>query len=223
MNIIDYPDREMLAINVANTLAGALENSLFQHEWASFAVPGGTTPGPIFDVLCAADLDWARVHVLLTDERWVDESSERSNGALLRRRLLVNRAASAQFLPLYVPGATAAEGAAQVSAELAEELPISVLLLGMGADRHTASLFPGASGLSQALAPDAPLACPIFPAHQEPRVSLSAATLNGALNKHLVITGDEKRRALESAADYPPEEAPIRAVIDNLTIHWAPE
>ncbi|MCB1313259.1 MAG: 6-phosphogluconolactonase, partial [Sedimentitalea sp.] len=60
MNIIDYPDREMLAIDLANNLAGALEGFLLTHDLASFAVPGGTTPGPIFDALCAADLDWDR-------------------------------------------------------------------------------------------------------------------------------------------------------------------
>ncbi|MEO0936685.1 MAG: 6-phosphogluconolactonase [Pseudomonadota bacterium] len=222
MTFLEYADAEMMAIDVANVLAGALEKCLFQHEWASFAVPGGSTPGPIFDVLCAADLDWSRVHVTLTDERWVSLESERSNWGLLRRRLLVNRAAEAVFRPLYVPGATPEEGAAQVSAELVADVPISVLLLGMGADMHTASLFPGAQGLREALAPGAPIVCPIRPAAQEERVTLSAATLDGAMSKHLVITGAEKRAAFEAARKLPFEEAPIAAVKTDLIVHWAP-
>jgi len=222
MKLIEYSDAEMMAIDVANMLAGELKNCLLQHDHASFAVPGGSTPGPIFDVLCAADLDWSRVHVTLTDERWVSLESDRSNWALLRRRLLVNRAAEAVFKPLYVPGASPEEGAAQVSAELAGEVPISVLLLGMGGDMHTASLFPGAEGLGAALATKAPIVCPIRPAAQEERVTLSAATLDGAMSKHLVVTGAEKRTAFEAAQGLPPEEAPIAAVTPDLTVHWAP-
>ncbi len=99
MKIVDYADRDMLAINLANRLAGDLETALLHNETVSFAVPGGTSPGPIFDILCASDLDWARVHILLTDERWVPEDHTRSNTRLIRERLLTARAAKARFLP----------------------------------------------------------------------------------------------------------------------------
>ena len=71
MKLLEYPDAEMMMMNLADTLAGELKNILLTHDTASLAVPGGTTPGPIFDSLCGVDLDWARVHVMLTDERWV--------------------------------------------------------------------------------------------------------------------------------------------------------
>ncbi len=101
-------------IDLANILAGELTAALMNHDTASIAVPGGTTPGPIFDMLCAADLDWSRVHVLLTDERWVPESSPRSNTALMRERLLTDRAAAAHLVPLYAeaPDARGAAGGA---------------------------------------------------------------------------------------------------------------
>ena len=95
MNIQEYPDRELLAMGLADLLASELKNCLLIHPWASFVVPGGTTPGPIFDSLCAADLDWSRVHVLLSDERWVPEDHDRSNAKLLRDHLFVERAAAA--------------------------------------------------------------------------------------------------------------------------------
>lgn len=221
MKIEEYADREMLEIDVANILAGDLKTALLSHENVTFVVPGGTTPGPIFDSLCAADLDWARVKIMLSDERWVPADHARSNAKLLADRLLVNRASAAQFVPFYVDGSTADEGAAVVSEQVADALPISVLMLGMGADMHTASLFPNALGLDAAMAGDAPAVCAIQAEGQEPRVTLSAVALDGALSKHLVIFGDEKRVAFEAAAGLTPQQAPISAVSRGMTIHWA--
>lgn len=222
MNIKEYPDREMLVMQLANTLAGELKKCLLIHDFASFAVPGGTTPGPIFDMLSATDLDWARVHVMLTDERWVSEQDAQSNARLIRDRFLVDRAAAAPFTPFYQAGLTTAEGADHASTALAAELPLSLLVLGMGADMHTASLFPGASGIAAAMAPGAPLLCPIqVPGQDIARVTLAAHVLQGAMAKHLVIYGDEKRAALERAMTLPPEEAPVGAVLGGAFVHWA--
>ena len=222
MTFEEYADQEMLAIDLANTLAGELENALFNHEFASLVVPGGTTPGNVFDALCGADLDWSRVHVMLTDERWVPEGHPRSNGGLVRERLLTNRAAAAKFIPFYREGMTPDEAAPEVAAVVKGELPISVLLLGMGEDMHTASLFPGAQGFKQAMAADAPLVCPIYTQDQEePRLTLSAEVLDGAMAKHLAIYGQAKRDALERAINLPEIEAPIAAVMGEGTVHWA--
>lgn len=222
MRIREYPDADMMMLDLANKLAGELKNCLLEHEHASFAVPGGTTPGPIFDALCAADLDWDRVHVMLTDERWVPEDHARSNTRLIRERLLTDRAAAARYVPLYTGEATPEEGLDGIAAALEPELPISVLLLGMGADMHTASLFPGADNLMAALSPDAP---PVMamraPGAPEPRVTLTAPVLDGAMAKHIVITGAEKRAALDRAAHLSPDAAPVRGIWAGATIHWA--
>ncbi|CAM3673013.1 6-phosphogluconolactonase [Phaeobacter inhibens] len=223
MNIIEYADRDMLAINVANQLAGDLKTHLLHHDSASFAVAGGTTPAPIFDDLCAADIDWARVRLMATDERWVPADSERSNARMIRERLLVNRAASATFVPFHVPARAPEDVLVEVESLIEPDLPLSVVLLGMGEDMHTASLFPGVRGLSEALAADAPVLAVMRPDSQpEPRVSLSARVLDAAIAKHLVIYGEAKREALETAKSLPPEEAPIQAVLSEMTVHWAP-
>lgn len=221
MSVQEYSDREMLVIDVANTLVGDLETALLTHDQASFVVPGGTTPGPVFDILCAADIDWARVHIMLSDERWVPDDHPRSNAKLLRERLLVNRAKSARFTPFFVPNVDVAQACAHVSEQLAPELPISVLMLGMGADMHTASLFPAAHGLAEALKTNAPALCPIQADGQEQRVTLSAPVLNNAIAKHIVIFGDDKRAALNIAMGSMPEVAPVAAVLNGTTIHWA--
>ncbi|MEL6685063.1 MAG: 6-phosphogluconolactonase [Pseudomonadota bacterium] len=221
MKLLEYPDSEMMMMDLADTLAGELKNSLLIHERASLAVPGGTTPGPIFDSLCAADLDWARVHLMLTDERWVPETSDRSNTRLLRERLLTSRAAAATYVPLYADAETPEEKLPELAANLAPELPISVMLLGMGADMHTASIFPGADQLDRALNGDDYLVAMRAPGAPEPRITLSASVLKSAMSRHLVIIGGEKRAALERARHLPPEEAPVAAILNGTTVHWA--
>lgn len=222
MRIQDYADRDMLAIDVANMLAGELEAALLHNETIALAVPGGTTPGPVFDVLCAADLEWERVRVMPTDERCVPADSERSNERLIRQRLLTNRASAAQYIPLYVPGAAPEAALPEIESLIAPVLPLSVLVLGMGEDMHTASLFPGMEGLEAALDSHAPtLAVARTQVQPEPRITLTGPVLDGALSKHLIIFGAAKRDALERAMALPPEEAPVAAVLSGMTVHWA--
>ena len=222
MNIQEYADRDMLAIDVANVLAGELEAALLHHDAVSLAVPGGTTPGPVFDGLCAADLEWDRVHILPTDERCVPGDHDRSNERLIRERLLTNRASVAQYIPLYVPGKEPEDVLPEIESLINPVLPLSVLVLGMGEDMHTASLFPGMDGLKAALDSHAPtLAVARTDVQPEARITLSAQVLDGALSKHLIIFGSAKRDALERAMSLPPEDAPIAAVLGGMSVHWA--
>ncbi len=222
MNIREYPDREMLYLALANVIAGQLSDFLRRDGKATFSVPGGTTPGPVFDTLAGVSLDWAQVAVILNDERWVPEDSPRSNTRLLRERLLVGPAAAAHLVPLYAPTETPEESLEALAEGIAPHLPISVLLLGMGADMHTASLFPGADRLAEALSQQAPVLMALrAEAAGEPRITLTAPVLRSAMHIHVLITGTEKRAALERAQGLPVEEAPVRAILDNATIHWA--
>lgn len=223
MSFREYPDRELMMMGLADRMAGELGQALRVGERASLAVPGGTTPGPVFDTLSAVDLDWDRVDVMLTDERWVPESSDRSNTRLLRQRLLTGKAAAANLLPLYADAPQPEDALEALSADIEPALPISVLLLGMGADMHTASIFPGADRLDEALAPDAPVLVPMrAPGAPEPRVTLSARVLRGAIETHIVITGAEKREAYERALQMgDARRAPVSAILSEATIHWA--
>lgn len=222
MNFQEYPDRDLLMLGLANTIAGELGTALRNSGRASLSVPGGTTPGPVFDLLSDVDLDWAHVSVFLNDERWVPESAPRSNTRLLRQRLLKGRAAEAVLIPLYADAPRPEDRLEELAKGIAPHLPITVLLLGMGTDMHTASLFPGADRLKDALAPDAPVLMALRDeAAGEPRITLTAPVLRDAINIHVLITGAEKRAAIERAEGLPPELAPIRTVLKNATVHWA--
>jgi 6-phosphogluconolactonase len=221
MNLIEYADDEMLAIDLANALAGELRAALNHEDRALFVVPGGSSPGPVFDDLCEADLDWSRVDVMLSDERWVPEVHVRSNTRMIRERLLVGRAAKANYLPLYARADAPEAVLAELESYIIPRLPIAVLLLGMGEDMHTASLFPGADNLEVALGRRAPILVPMrAPGAPEPRVTLSARVLNDAMSKHLILIGSSKRAALDRAQSLPMHEAPVRAVLEDMNVHY---
>jgi len=222
MKFVEYADSEMMMMDLANVLAGELNSALMTHDRVSLAVPGGTTPAPVFDTLSAVRLDWDRVDVLLTDERWVPEDHERSNARLLRQHLLVDHAAAANFIPFYNGADQPAAGVAAVVEKIELMLPISVLLLGMGEDMHVASLLPGCENIASAMHEDAPAIVAMRGGAPEPRVSLTPGVLNGAMSRHMVITGTAKRAALERAEKIgDPLKAPVLAVLNGLTVHWA--
>jgi 6-phosphogluconolactonase len=214
-----YPDRDTLMRSLAGLVADQLRAALASKQRATLVVPGGTTPAPFLALLAEEDLHWPAVTVLLSDERLVEATSERSNTRLLHRTLLRGAAAGATLVDyLGTPD--------RALAAVEEALPVDVAVLGMGADGHTASLFPGAAGLAAALAPDAAALVEARPAGQpETRLSLSAPVLRAAGVIHILITGPDKAAALQAALeDGPVAEAPVRAVLTApcpVSVHYA--
>ena len=221
-----YPDRDTLMRGLAALVADQLRAALATKARATLAVPGGTTPEPFLRALGESDLDWPNVDVLLTDERMVLEVSSRSNTQLVRHALLNGPAAAANLVHYHASGTGIDFVHDAICARVAAVLPIDVAVLGMGADGHTASLFPGAPGLAEALAENAPELVQVEPASQpEGRLTLSARVLRSAGVLHLLITGARKAAALEAAlADGPVADAPVRAVLSApapVTVHYA--
>lgn len=222
----ETPDE--VALNLADAVAGFLAVRLKEAPRVSLVVSGGSTPLPFFKALSGKELDWSRVDVLLADERWVDKDDDASNTRLVRDNLLQNNAASAQFLSLKQPGATPAEGLEQVKAELADlTLPIDVLILGMGNDGHTASLFPDAPELAHAMNPACQdiVAAATPPSQPHKRITLTWPPLRGARFTALHLKGEDKLKTLEHAMSEPDKvlEMPIRAFLKpGLQVFWSP-
>lgn len=224
----EFADRDALGSALASTVAGRLAQAISQRGNALLAVSGGTTPARFFAALSETDIAWDRVTVALVDERFVPQSSPRSNAALVKENLLQGRAAAAHFVPLFRSGETPEEAAADSEEALRRlGLPFDVLMLGMGADGHTASLFPDAQGLERLLDPSAPrIVMPVYAESAgEPRLTLTLAEIVRARFVGLHIEGAEKRSVFERIITAG-ERKPIRAVIDALRepieLFWAP-
>lgn len=227
MEMHRYKDRADQMNSLAGLTVAALSAALSEKGRATLAVPGGTTPAPYFEALTKSDLDWSKVTILLTDERFVPVTSDRSNARLLNRHLLTGNVAGAQFIPYYREDTTPDELPDVLDPVLAPYLPLDFCVLGMGADMHTASIFPGADRLSEALSLDGkhivlPLRAPGAP---EPRLTLTAPVLRAAGEIHLLITGPEKLAALDMAQEINDwQKAPVLAVLQrehDVHVHYA--
>lgn len=217
-----------VARELAQVVAGKLRERLDEASEASLVVSGGSTPLPFFRALSALELDWRRVRILLADERWVDESDPASNTRLVKTNLLQGPAAAACFLSLKQPGACPEDGIKEVKRVLAQlSLPVDVLVLGMGNDGHTASLFPDAPELAIAMDPAGrELVASMTPASQEHRrITLTLAVLGQARYTFLHLKGADKLDTLRRALAQPQDtlSMPIRAFLKpGLQVFWSP-
>lgn len=221
-----FTSSRALAEALADKVAAALSGAIARRGQAFLAVSGGTTPKRFFEALSRQKLEWEKVTVTLVDERFVPETSPRSNAALVRNSLLTENAAAARLTPLYHPAASVEEAARQVSADLASApWPLDVAILGMGTDGHTASFFPDAGDLEALLDPES--VARVLPVHAasagEARLTLPLARLLEAGLLALHIEGEEKRAVLEAALPSGSEK-PVSAVFAHATrpvpVYW---
>jgi 6-phosphogluconolactonase len=226
--LLEHADRAAASRAAADLLARGLRADLARCDQASLVVSGGSTPGACFECLAAAQLDWARVVVAPSDERWVPADHVDSNEGLVRRRLLRQQAAAARLLPFYRSGLRPEQAAAHIEADLATiRQPFSAVLLGMGEDGHFASLFPDFEGLSEALDPTGPAASVLVrtAASPHPRISLTLAALHDTPCPVLLFFGAKKRPVFE-AARAGDERYPVAALLHRCTATisaiWAP-
>ncbi|WP_199099394.1 6-phosphogluconolactonase [Dyella sp. ASV21] len=226
-----FSDNQALAAALAERVAQCLREGVAVRGRALLAVSGGSTPRHFFERLSREVLDWARVQITLVDERWVPESHERSNAAMVKAMLLQHAASAAQFVPLYADAPTPEAGLATVRARMAAlSLPFDAVVLGMGNDGHTASFFPGGDRLPEALDIHNPVrVLPMRAAGAgEPRITFTLSALLETRALFLHIEGEAKRQLLADAEAGVGEAIhfPIRAVLTQprvpLTVYWCP-
>jgi len=224
----EYDSRVDLDICLAREIAATLENAIATRGAASLAVSGGKTPVGMFQQLRQMRLDWGKVWITLVDDRWLPIDHADSNERLVRENLLKYQVEAAHFVSLYSGDATPEQGCTAINARLAAiPQPFDVLVLGMGEDGHTASLFPCSSELEQAAALDNPALVAAVNPTTAPyaRITLTLATIAKASKVLVHLTGDKKRSIFEAAMADTEQRLPIARVLDaaqgSQHVYWA--
>jgi len=220
-------DSESLALDLSQNISEVLVETIKKRGRASIAVSGGSTPIPLFEALSRLNLDWGKVDLTLVDDRWVESDNKDSNELLVRTHLIKNKAVKVNFVPLKNNSSNAKKG--QMSSEKALKsftLPFDVVVLGMGTDGHTASLFPCSEEIKLAMDlnnDDCLVATTPTSAPYE-RLSLTAKAIIDAKNVFLHLNGSSKLHTLESAMEQKDSsKMPIYTFLENgLSIYWSP-
>lgn len=215
MQLHQFSDSQALNAAFAAEISAKLQQAIEARGEAVFVVSGGRTPLPLFQTLANSDLDWSKVTITLADDRYLPDDAPDSNERLVKSALLQNKAAAAKFISLYA-AADNAEAAVPALLSRVRDLPrFDVVILGMGEDGHTASLFPCSKELAAGLADNAAdlLATnPTTAPYQ--RISFSKPRLAQGRAIYLHLVGSKKLQVLQQAAAGTDVAAmPIRAFI----------
>ncbi|MDP9084343.1 MAG: 6-phosphogluconolactonase [Pseudomonadota bacterium] len=225
-----FADAEALSSELAGQIAANLGAAIASRGLASLVVSGGKSPVRLFELLRTRPIDWSRVCIALADERWVDPTDAASNERLVREVLLRDKAATARFLGLKNAAPNPDLGAVSAWETFARvPRPFDVVVLGMGEDGHTASLFPRSPNLPSALNQTAVAGCVGMwsPEPPQPRLSLNLTALLDSRRIVLLITGDSKWKIYVAASSAgAAQEMPVRAVLRQtrtpVTVMWSP-
>ncbi len=213
---------DSLAIELAQDIAQRLHAAIQARSKAVLSVSGGKSPTALFEALRVHDIDWSKVIITLVDERCVPNTHPDSNAHLVKQHLLQDAAHAATLVPMVsetIDMSDATQQAVWASAQLQSAGPADVLVLGMGADGHTASLFPDAPNLAQALDLRNTQGClGITLAHPPanapyPRVTQTLTHLLTAKHIVLPISGDDKRNTLQRAWSHAQDALPVSHVL----------
>jgi 6-phosphogluconolactonase len=217
MQLQSYDSSQQLNDDFASRLVSILQQAIEQRDAAYLVVSGGKTPQALFNTLSQVDLAWEKVTVLLADDRWLDASQPDSNERLVKATLLQNRAAKATFISLYANTSSAFSGVEQILPRISVLPTFDAVILGMGEDGHTASLFPCSKQISVGLADSAPAVLAVEPQTAPyQRMSLSLPRLLNSRHIFLHLVGSNKLTVLYKAmAEHNRLAMPIRAFLHH--------
>ncbi|MEM9103705.1 MAG: 6-phosphogluconolactonase [Pseudomonadota bacterium] len=218
-----------LAMTLSHHIMEALELGIKKRGSAVMAVSGGSTPLKLYESLSQTEFPWEKVTITLTDERWVDNQSSDSNEKAIYEHLLINHARVANFIPLKNVAQTAKAGELACHNRLSSiQIPFDYILLGMGTDGHTASLFPCAAETPLAMDLQTPLdAKAIQPTSvQQERMTLTLPRILRSERMGLLLTGETKKSLLDKINHGPEQSLPVEALIKQqqtpLDIFYSP-
>lgn len=225
----DYDDADEFAQAVAGDAGFVIESAIDARGAAVIALSGGKTPWPAYEALAKHKLDWKRVTIIPTDDRLVPMGHELSNVTGLAKIFM---AKGARVFPITSEAAEDYKAAGRAADARLQDVhwPLDFCLLGVGADGHTASIFPGADFEEAVAGPKERRALGVRPDPLPPeapvdRVSLSRAAIVSARALAIAISGKEKKAVVERAINEGPLSTfPIGRVLSDaelpVDIHW---
>lgn len=215
-----YENDDLLADALANAIAQDLHSAIELRGKGSLIVSGGSTPKKLFAHLSNLDLPWEKIMIGLCDERWVSPEHPDSNEKLVREFLMINKASKASFVGMYTSEHDIQSAQAICSQKIRSALePLDVVVLGMGEDAHTASLFPHNPKLPEAYTTQE--SCIAIKPQSAPhmRMSLSLSAIVSAKRLYLHFQGEKKVALFHEARDGDDEiTMPIRAILQQPDI-----
>lgn len=218
MNITNFDNAQAITEYLTIDITNKLTQAIADNGQASFVVSGGRSPIALFNALSNADLDWSKVIISLVDDRWVKSDHENSNELLVKTHLLINRASSATFIGLVGNQESAFDGVDNAVAKIAAIKQIDIMILGMGEDGHTASIFPCCEQVTEAMSVNnsnrliatQPTTAPFE------RISFTLNEILATKQVYLPLSGEGKVSVFEQATqitDY--SKMPIAAVLNQ--------
>ena len=226
-----YPDATHLAVSVASAVSEIITRAIQRNNRCTIALAGGSTPKRLYTVLASDpyrnEIPWDRLHLFLGDERYVPDDHPDSNFRMVREALLdhVNVPESQVYpVPTYLDAASAAAEYEKLIRKTFEvtygSVPVfDLVLLGIGGDGHTASLFPGTQALD---VHDRLVVDNDVPQQDSTRITFTIPLLQAAASTILLATGDDKADAISRAVNGAPnlQETPsqlLRSATGEVT------
>ena len=223
-DILTFPHESAAIEALANCLIADIRRTLGRQGCYRWALAGGSTPKSLYQRLARTDaagvLDWSRIHLLWSDERCVPPGDPQSNYRMVRESLLDRVPIQAgNIFP--IDGTLDSERSAREYSAILGEDPLDLILLGMGDDGHTASLFPDTPRLREETRPVISTRSPLPPVN---RVSLSLRTINAARRVVFLVLGEQKAGRLAQVMDqHGRQDASLPAALvdpGSGALHW---
>ncbi|MFP3881180.1 MAG: 6-phosphogluconolactonase [Actinomycetota bacterium] len=215
MELVIYDTAEQAAVGAAERIADLLADS---SEKFTLGLAGGSTPAATYEALRGRGTGWDRVDAWLSDERWVPHNDERSNGRMAAETLM-NHVDARFHRPRWSEHIDAADSAVHYEATIRsihENGRPDLILLGMGADGHTASLFPGSKALEET---SRLFVANTIPDSGEVRLTATYPLLWSAHRLLVMVTGEAKAPALAEA--FAGESVPIARIREGeAEVEW---
>jgi 6-phosphogluconolactonase len=223
-----FDSRALASREAAGRITLALKSDLKSKSGAGLLVSGGSSPKECFNMLSDTELDWDRVHIVMSDERYIPADHPDSNEGMVRRELLTGFAETASIVSMFEQGVSVTDYCEHLEQELRKiPRPYSAAVLGMGEDGHFASLFPDFDRLEDGLDLKSKHLClPVQTAASPfPRITMTLPALLESRAVILLFFGDAKRKVYEQSKQIG-SKYPLAALLQQtrtpVHVYWAP-